>query len=136
MKIFQRLLIVSILLLGLHAGVAYALSFNPITGDPTKLINTTTGNIQTIALGQNPPTAVALDLINAGLSLLAALCVGLLLYAGFLWVWARGNEEEIKKAKDIIQGTVLGLIIVLASLGITKFVFTTIGQITGADVTT
>lgn len=114
--------------------VTQAAYFNPAQGDPTKLIGKTTGNINSIALGQATPTAVALDLINVALSLLAALCVALLLYAGFLWLWARGNADEVKKAKDIIIGTVIGLVIVLASLGITQFVFTTVANITGAEV--
>jgi hypothetical protein len=112
-----------------------ALYFNPSGADPTGLISDTTGNINAIALGHSSPSVVALLLINVALSLLAALCVALLLYAGFLWLWARGNADEVKKAKDIIIGTVIGLVIVLASLGITQFVFTTIVNITGATVT-
>ncbi|EKD78659.1 MAG: hypothetical protein ACD_41C00303G0007 [uncultured bacterium] len=93
-------------------------------------------NLDDVYLGNEAPTAVALNLINAALSLLAAVCIGLLVYAGFLWVWARGNQDEVKKAKDMIQGTVIGLVIVLAALGITQFVFTTVGDITGATVNT
>lgn len=113
-----------------------ALSFNPAVGDPTGKISDTTGSTGALTLGTTAPTLVALNLINTALSLLAALCVALLLYAGFLWLWARGNTEEVKKAKDIIIGTVIGLVIVLASLGITQFVFTTVANITGATVTT
>lgn len=109
------------------------LLFDPITGDQTGLIKT---SVESISLGTNSPTLVALNLMNAALSLLAAVCIGLLVYAGFLWVWARGNQEEVTKAKNIIQGTVIGLVIVLAALGITQFVFTTVGDITGATVTT
>lgn len=114
--------------------VSRALSFNPAEGDPTGKIDDATGNISTITLGQETPTVVALNLINVALSLLAALCVALLLYAGFLWLWARGNADEVKKAKDIIIGTIIGLVIVLASLGITRFVFTTVANITGVEV--
>ena len=110
-----------------------ALFFDPQASDQTNLIKT---SINEVTLGTASPTLVALNLMNAALSLLAAVCVGLLVYAGFLWVWARGNQEEVTKAKDIIQGTVIGLVIVLAALGITQFVFTTVGDITGATVTT
>ncbi len=111
--------------------ISWALSFDPKEGDKTDKIKT---SITDVTLGTNSPTLVALNLINAALSLLAAVCIGLLVYAGFLWVWARGNQEEVKKAKDIIQGTVIGLVIVLAALGITQFVFQTVGDITGAIV--
>lgn len=110
-----------------------SLLFDPQAGDKTELIKTSIED--SISLGTVSPTLVALNLINAALSLLAAVCIGLLVYAGFLWVWARGNQEEVKKAKDIIQGTVIGLVIVLAALGITQFVFQTVGDITGATVT-
>lgn len=123
------------LLLGTMPLATQALNWNPSSGDPTKTISSTTGSITLVNLGKNTPTAVALDLINLALSLLAGLCVVLLLYAGFLWLWARGNADEVKKAKDIIVGTIIGLVIVLASLGITTYVFTAIVDITGATVT-
>ncbi len=109
-----------------------AAEFLPTDNDATGYLNTSGGT--GIDLGQASPTVVALNLINAALSLLAAVCVGLLLYAGFLWVWARGNQDEVTKAKDIIRGTIIGLVIVLAALGITQFVFQTVGDITGATV--
>lgn len=115
--------------------LSQALSFNPVQGQKFPGINPTTGNIELVDLGKNEPTIVAYNIINAALSLLAALCLVLLIYAGFLWVWARGNQDEVKKAKDIIIGTVLGLIVVLASLGITTFVFQTVAKISGATVT-
>lgn len=120
----------------LAPSIGQALYFDPADSDTTGLINRTTGDIDTVALGQIQPTLVAIRLINISLSLLAAVCVGLMVYAGFLWVWARGNQEEVTKAKDIILGTVIGLVIVLAALGTTQFIFTTLGDITGATVTT
>lgn len=113
--------------------MALGLTFDPQSGDQTGLIKT---SINSVDLGNAAPTVVALNIINAALSLLAAVCVGLLIYAGFLWIWARGNQDEVKRSKDIIMGTVIGLVIVLAALGITQFVFTTVGDITGATVTT
>ena len=100
--------------------LGWALSFDPEEGDKTDKIKT---SISAVTLGTNSPTLVALNLINAALSLLAAVCIGLLVYAGFLWVWARGNQEEVKKAKDIIQGTVIGLVIILSAYGISFLTF-------------
>lgn len=114
-----------------HATVT---DFDPKAGDKTGLIKTElhTG----LALGQVSPTEVAFDLINTALTLLGTVCVILLIYGGFIWVWARGNQEEVQRAKEILQGTIIGLLIVLASLGIARFVFTTVGDITGATVET
>ena len=114
------------------AAQATVVGFDPHGTDPENFQR----SISEVALGETNPTIVAVNLINAALSLLAFVCVLLLVYAGFLWVWARGNQEEVKKSKDTILGTVIGLIIVLSALGITTFVFQTVGDITGATVTT
>lgn len=50
----------------------------------------------------------------------------LMLYGGFLYMNARGNETEAKKATGIIIDAVIGLVIVGASYIITKFVFAAI----------
>lgn len=111
-----------------------AVEFDPSDGDTTGLIKGTLH--EDLALGQVSPTEVAFDLINTALTLLGTVCVILLIYGGFLWTWARGNQEEVQRAKEILQGTIIGLIIVLAALGIARFVFTTVGDITGAQVET
>ncbi|MFA5995657.1 MAG: hypothetical protein WCW27_00115 [Patescibacteria group bacterium] len=111
---------------------------NPVDPDPSKndsgLVNTSTSSITQLNLGITSPVKAALNMMNLALSLLGGLCLVLLIYAGFLWVWARGEEEKITQAKDIIKGTVIGLLIVLASLGITQYVFVQVANITGAEV--
>lgn len=69
--------------------------------------------------------------IQIGLSLLGILFFLLVLYAGFIWMKARGNTEEVEKAKAIIEGAIIGLVIVSAAYAITSFVFTSIA--TGAS---
>lgn len=45
----------------------------------------------------------------------------LMIYGGFTWMTAGGNEQTITKAKDIIFSAAIGLIIVLAAYAFTKF---------------
>ncbi|MDP3971074.1 MAG: hypothetical protein Q8P90_05300 [bacterium] len=123
----------SITVFSLSTAPAYALNFFP-TSDNTGQLNNTADT--EIALGGVAATQVALDLVNLALSLLVTLCLILLLYGGFLWIWARGNAEQVQKAKDIIQGTAIGIVIVLSALGITQFVFIQVADITGATVDT
>lgn len=56
------------------------------------------------------------------LSLLGLIFVGLITYAGYHWVTARGNEEKVKKAQDTIRQAVWGLLIVLAAYSISYFI--------------
>jgi hypothetical protein len=67
------------------------------------------------------------------LSLLGLIFVVLIIYAGFLWMTAAGNEEKIKKSKDIMIAAVIGLAIVLSAYAITIFVFDKLLFGTGVD---
>jgi len=62
--------------------------------------------------------------ISAFLGLLGIILLILILYGGFLWMTAGGNEEKIGKAKKILANAVIGLIIVIMAYGISYFVVT------------
>jgi len=57
------------------------------------------------------------------LSLIGILFFGLMLYGGFLWMTAKGDESQVKKALEIIIDAVIGLLIVGAAYIITSLVF-------------
>lgn len=67
-------------------------------------------------------TVVIGRIIGAAFSLLGIIFLLLLLYGGFLWMTSRGNDEIVKKAKDLITSAVIGLIIVIAGYAISTFV--------------
>ena len=46
--------------------------------------------------------------------------LGLMIYAGFIWMLARGNAQEVERAKNIIIYAVIGLAVVLGAYVITK----------------
>ena len=75
------------------------------------------------------PVTIVSSVVNWGLGLLGIFSLCLILYAGFLWMYARGNEEEITKAKEILKGAVTGLILILASYSIANFVFSNLVNI-------
>ena len=56
------------------------------------------------------------------LSLVGILFLGLMIYAGLLWMTAQGNEQKVEKAKNLLINAVIGLIIVFAAYAITAFV--------------
>ncbi len=66
---------------------------------------------------------IVANIIKAVLGLLATIFIILIVIAGYKWMMSQGNEEEITKAKDTIKNSIIGLIIILASYGITVFVF-------------
>lgn len=77
------------------------------------------------------PGAVAAQVINAVLGFLGVIFLGLMIYGGFIWMLARGNDDEVQKAQGTIRSAIIGLVIVLASYGISYFIFSQIETATG-----
>lgn len=75
-------------------------------------------------------------IIKTVLGLLAIIFIVLLVYAGFQWMTAEGNEEKVTKAKDTIVRAIIGLVIVIAAYSITYFVFQKLNQAAGGSTTT
>lgn len=61
-------------------------------------------------------------IVNAALGLLGVVLLVLILYGGFLWMTAGGNEDQVSKAKKIITNAVVGLVIIMAAYAIAGFV--------------
>ena len=76
--------------------------------------------------------------IQTFLSLLGIVFVILLIYGGYSWMTAGGNEDKVTKAKETITRAIIGLVIVASAYSITYFVLTNmsaIGEGGGAETT-
>lgn len=93
------------------------LHFNPAESDEEL------GNAEEVQLGRSGPATIAGNIINVALGLLGLTFLVLTIYGGFLWMSARGNEEQVTKAKNVLKTAVIGLVIVLASYAIAQFVY-------------
>lgn len=62
------------------------------------------------------------------LSVLGVIFTVLIVYAGFLWMTAAGEDTKVEKAKNIISSSIIGLIIILMAYSITNFVVPRIMQ--------
>ena len=97
------------------------------------------GNLQATGqsgFGVSQPKSVGAtvgSIINTFLGVLGILAVVLIIYAGYLWMTARGNEQQVEKAKDILTQAIIGLVIILTAYAITKFV---VGSLVAATTTT
>jgi len=59
----------------------------------------------------------------------------LLIYAGFLWMAAGGNDEQLTKAKNIIKASVIGIVIILGGYSISRFILKAANDILLGTVT-
>ena len=64
--------------------------------------------------------AIVIELV---LGFLGIIFVILMIFSGYQWMTAGGNEEQVKKATARIKNAVIGLIIVVFAYAITAFVF-------------
>lgn len=46
----------------------------------------------------------------------------LIIYGGYFWMTARGNEEKVKKAIQILTSAIIGFILVIAAYAITSYI--------------
>lgn len=87
--------------------------------------------------GPTSLTGIVATVIQAFLGLLGIIFLILIIYAGYNWMTAQGDEEKVSKAKDTIQRAVIGVIIIIVAYAITFFVFSNLpGGDGGADITT
>ena len=85
------------------------------------------GISQPAAAGFSGATDVRITIariVRVALSFLGTVLFLIMLWAGFLWMTAGGNQEKIDEAKKWLGGAVIGLIIILAAYGLTTFVIT------------
>ncbi|MBI2459497.1 MAG: hypothetical protein HYV53_03020 [Parcubacteria group bacterium] len=60
--------------------------------------------------------------VNAFLAVIGVLLLIYMLYAGYNWMTAQGEEEKVEKAKDTLKRAVVGTIIIVAAYAISYFV--------------
>jgi amino acid transporter len=73
-------------------------------------------------------------IINLSLSFLGVIFVGLIVFSGYEWMVAGGNDDKVAKAKKRLINAVIGLCIVLASWTISYFILRRLAAITTNEV--
>ena len=80
-------------------------------------ISPTTFNLKSADL-----QSTVIKIVQWVLTLLGLIAVIMILYGGFVWLTAGGNEDKVSTAKRVISAAVIGLIIVLLAWAIVTFV--------------
>lgn len=66
------------------------------------------------------------NVIKVVLGLMGVLFLILMVYGGFLWMTAEGNDQRVEEAQKIIKNAVFGIAVVLMAYLITYFVISRI----------
>lgn len=92
--------------------------------------NSLTGRLDKAAVKYGPfetatETTLATTLglvIQAALSLLGVVFLIITILAGYKWMMAQGNEQEVEKAKESIKRSIIGLLITISAWAIWTFI--------------
>ena len=88
--------------------------------DPEKVKDTTKKMIMEFANNNTDTSKSDINvmigqIITTALSFVGVIFLILMIYGGFLWMTAAGNDEKISKAKNIFRDGIIGIIVVLAA---------------------
>lgn len=143
LKFFAAILVAGYLLLANLAPVwAVAPGVQPVTGQSgdqasdaqkesedftSTFLNSAGFNVLKTSEGQDVRLYVV-ALIKMVLSATGFLFLILVVYGGYLWMTAAGNEETLTKAKQIISKAIVGFVVIMAAYSLTAFIGWYIGQ--------
>ena len=82
----------------------------------------TAGGYADISNGETTILQTASGVVSIFLGLLGIIFIILIIYAGYNWMTAAGNEEKVKKAQETLKQAIIGLIIVVSAYAISFFV--------------
>ncbi|MDP2684449.1 MAG: hypothetical protein Q8P20_05330 [bacterium] len=119
MFIFKKRVIIYLVILFsfffnfLNINTVFAANLN----DASRNLDTVTdkAGVESMDLG-----TTAGNLVKGGLGVVGLLFFILVFYGGFSWMIARGNEENVKKARNTVIAAIIGLVVVLASYALTS----------------
>ena len=81
-------------------------------------------------LGSKDIRTTISSIINVALGLLGIVAVVIILWGGFVWMTAGGNDEKVGEARKIIFSGIIGLAIVLSAYAIAAYVLNKLGTAT------
>lgn len=115
----KRLLILTLLLfavgLAIMPSLVLAQAERPSGGGGAFITNP-------LGSGNNDPRTIVGNVIKAILGLVGSLALAMFIFGGFTWITSAGNDEKVKKGKDMIIWATFGLAVIFASYAIVNFV--------------
>jgi amino acid transporter len=71
---------------------------------------------------ESRPDDVVGTIISTVLSVVGSIFIIIVVYGGFIWMLANGEEKKVTKAKSLIRQAIIGLIVVVAAYAISLFI--------------
>lgn len=98
--------------------------------EPVNLTTVNPGWDTSVTLG-----SLISQILNIIFGFLGVIAVLIILWGGFVWMTAQGEQDKVDKAKKMIYAGIIGLVIIFAAYAIATFVIGNLSAITGVDIT-
>lgn len=98
------------------------------TNDPYGINNVNNGLNGTLGGSNQDLRTVIARVINFALGFLGIIAVVIILFGGFKWMTAAGNEDKVAEARKLLVAGVIGLVIILAAWALSTFLITNISN--------
>ena len=72
-------------------------------------------------------TIIVLNVVEIMLQLVVYICVGFIIWGGFMYLISAGSSDKISSGKKMIQNAIIGLVISLIAVIAVSFIVTRIG---------
>lgn len=66
---------------------------------------------------------IIVDVLNIVVSFLGIVFLFLMVYGGYIWMTAHGDEKKVQKAQMLLTAAIIGLIVIVGAYAITFYVF-------------
>lgn len=88
-----------------------------------------------IGLGGVDLKTLIVRLVRIVLGFVGLLAVIMILYGGYTFMTAGGNQDKVEKAKKILRNASIGLLIIITAFSIAEFIFRQLGWAMGVNTT-
>lgn len=94
------------------------------TPTPTSRQSTGSSNVLTNPLGEDYSSINKIigKVINSVMGIVGSLALLMFVYGGLTWMTSSGSQEKVKKGKDILIWSAIGLVVIFSAYGITSFI--------------
>lgn len=103
-------------------GASYCLAQSTAADDAMGQLKAAAGEKGAGLAAPKDPRLVVANSIRVILEFLGVIALVLVIYSGFLWMTAGGNEEKVTKAKTLLSQATIGLVIILSAYSITLMI--------------
>jgi hypothetical protein len=124
-KKFLSLSVIAIAVIIMPFATFASNSTTPTTTPKAQNIQGNLGIFGKQAFGTDQPRDIRIivgSVISSIIGILGILLTIYLLYGGFKWMTANGDDKQVEDAKAIIRNAVIGLAIIMTSYALTQFI--------------